>query len=395
MRILLLTQVSLCPADSGAKIKTLQVLGYLARHHEVVYCTFVRGQQEIKALDQLRPICQRILPILLKRSRLKDAIFFIKSLLKNEPFLLVRDEQARMRSEVRRLIQAENIDLLYVDQLNMMRFVPENWKGPLILDAHNALWRVIERLHSHTINPLLRLLLAREVPLLRRVEGSACRRAGMVLTVSEQDREALLEVAGNGMRCEVIPISVDAVRLSKCVRAPQYARLLSIGTLYWPPNSEGLLWWLRDGHALLRERCPEVLYDIVGARPPRALRKLAQQSRGVRLHGYVADPTPLWRDATLLAVPLLSGGGVRVKILEAMAMGVPVVSTTLGCEGLRVEHERHLLIADSAQDFAAACARLIEQSDLAQELAENAQRLILQYYDVDVALSRLDQLLTP
>jgi glycosyltransferase involved in cell wall biosynthesis len=138
--------------------------------------------------------------------------------------------------------------------------------------------------------------------------------------------------------------------------------------------------------------CPEVTYDIVGARPPHTLQSAAEglADAGVRLHGYVADAKPFWTGANVLAVPLLSGGGVRVKILEAMAIGVPVVSTTVGCEGLDVHHGEHLLIANTPEEFARACACILQDKELAQNLAQNARQLILDKYDSKVALRPLD-----
>ncbi|MBO0792447.1 MAG: glycosyltransferase [Ktedonobacteraceae bacterium] len=395
MRILLLTQVAVWPADAGPKVKTLQVLRYLAQQHELVYCTFVRSQSEIEALSELETLCRLIVPVLLKRSKLRDAGFFVQSLLSGDSFLLRRDEHVEMRTVVRELLRKECIELLYVDQLNMMRFVPEAWSGPLILDEHNAVWQLVERLRANTSQIVLRRFLRREVRLLRHLEGEACRRAGQVLAVSEQDKQALGLVAGDDVRIDVIPITLDVERFTfiRQARSPQHARLLSIGTLYWPPNSEGLCWWLREGYGLLRERCPDVVYNIVGARPPRSLRKLAERMAGVRLHGYVAESTPFWRSTTLLAVPLRSGGGVRVKILEAMAMGVPIVTTSIGCEGLQVVDGRHLLIADTAEAFAAACAIIIQDRELAQAMAQNALQLVREQHDSATVLSKLDSII--
>lgn len=392
MRVLMLTQVVVYPADAGPKVKTLQVLRYLAARHEVIYCTFARGEQEVKDARKLSNICRRVETAPIQRSKFSDARFLAESLLTGDSFLLRRDDRAVMRDMVRRLLREEQIDVLHVDQLNMMRFVPADWRGTVILDEHNAVWQVVERLRSRAGNPLSRLLLGREVRLIRKLEGEACRRAQVALAVSEHDQEALYEVAGKEARIEVVPITVDAAQFTPLweARDPRPNLLFTIGTMFWPPNSEGVQWWLREGYESLRERCPDVQYDIVGARPPQSLLALAQQRAGVHVHGYVADATPFWTHATALAVPLLSGGGVRVKILEAMATGVPVVSTTVGCEGLGVRHGEHLLIADTPRDFAGACATLLRDQELARQLAENARQLILQRYDAKIALRPLD-----
>jgi glycosyltransferase involved in cell wall biosynthesis len=161
--------------------------------------------------------------------------------------------------------------------------------------------------------------------------------------------------------------------------------------MFWPPNSEGVIWWLHQGYAKLQALCPDLTYDIVGARPPRMLQRLARRYRGVNLHGYVAETKPFWTKATALVVPLLSGGGVRVKILEAMTIGVPVISTTVGCEGLTVQNGKHLLIADTPEAFNSACMALLQDQKLAHHLTQNARQLILERYDAKVALQSLDK----
>jgi len=394
MRILVLTQVAVYPADAGPKVKTLQVLRHLAARHEVVYCTYVRSETEAQNVQRLLEICVRVVTVPLKRSRISNVRYLLESIVTNDSFLMHRDDRAEMHRTVRRLIREECIDALHIDQLNMMRFVPSDWRGPVILDEHNAVWQVMERLYKGAKNPIIRAVLRREARVMRSLEGAACRRASTVLAVSQHDREALRAVAGGQTPIEVIPITVNAKQLEPLWKArnPQPDRLFTIGTMFWLPNSEGMLWWLREGYLHLRSLCPEVIYDVVGARPPRTLQAAAAElaDEGVRLHGYVADATPFWTRATLLAVPLLSGGGVRVKILEAMVIGVPVVSTTVGCEGLDVQDGKHLLIADTPEEFARACASVLRDEGLALSLAENARKLILERYDAGIALKTLD-----
>ncbi len=392
MRVLVLTQVLVYPPDAGPKVKTLQVLRHLAALHEVVYCTFVRSAKEMQDAAKLRDMCSRVSTVALKRSRAGDVRFLVESLATGDSFLLRRDYRAAMQSMVRQLLQEEHIDVLHVDQLNMMRFVPSEWSGTVILDEHNAVWQVLDRLRKGTSNPLKRWFLGREARIIRRLERKACLRAQVVLAVSEQDKQALQMLTDELVPIEVVPITVDAEHFApiRDARNPAADRLLTIGTMFWLPNSEGVMWWLRDGYQQLRAVCPGLTYDIVGARPPRALHVLAQQCAGVRIHGYVADAVPFWTHAGALAVPILSGGGVRVKILEAMAMGVPVVSTSIGCEGLDVHDGEHLLVADTPGAFAHACAKVLQDKDLSLRLARNARRLILERYDAKVALRTLD-----
>ena len=130
MRVLVLTQVLVYPADAGPKVKTLQVLRHLAASHDVIYCTFVRSEKEMQDAASLREICSRVSTIALKRSRVRDVRFLVESLATGDSFLLRRDYRKAMAAVVAQLLQEERIDVLHVDQLNMMRFVPPEWSGP-------------------------------------------------------------------------------------------------------------------------------------------------------------------------------------------------------------------------------------------------------------------------
>src|SRR5438270_746897 len=129
MRVLMLTQVVVYPADAGPKLKTLQVLRHLAEHHDVVYCTFVRSSQEAQDAEKLREICCRVSTVPIKRSRLSDVRFLVESLLTGDSFILRRDDRAAMQVTVRQLLAEEHLDVLHVDQLNMMRFVTPDCLG--------------------------------------------------------------------------------------------------------------------------------------------------------------------------------------------------------------------------------------------------------------------------
>jgi glycosyltransferase involved in cell wall biosynthesis len=392
LQVLVLAQMIVYPADAGPKVKTLQVLRHLAARHDVSYCAFARTPQEHKNAEALRPLCRRVVTVQLSRSRMSDLRYLATSLAAGNSFLLRRDDRAEMHAAVRRLLAEERIDVIHVDQLNMMQFVPPEWEGTIVLDEHNAVWLRVERLREHASDPVHCWLLGREARLIRAAESAACRRARVVLAVSEQDRDALHAITDGRATVDVVPIGVEAVRYDsiRLARRPRPKNLLTIGTMFSPPNSQGVAWWLREGYERLRAACPDVTYDVVGSRPPAGLQRLASRHPGVRLHGYVSDPTPFWTNATALAVPLLSGGGVRVKILEAMASGVPVISTTIGCEGLAVRDGEHLLIADTPAAFAQACATVLADASLACRLAANAHRLVLERYDATVALAPLD-----
>jgi polysaccharide biosynthesis protein PslH len=261
-----------------------------------------------------------------------------------------------------------------------------------LLDAHNALWLLYKRLAA-TMGPgPRRWLLERDWRLLRRYEGAVCRAFDGVLAVSEEDRAALEEAAGQRLDVTVIPIAVDVDEVPEVTRAPDAHHLLHIGTMYWPPNIDGMQWFIREAYPLVRQQRPEVVLDVVGARPPEELTRLNGNGQGVNVTGYVKDPQPYLEQAAVFIVPLRAGGGMRVKILEALARGLPLVTTTLGCEGIAVRDGEHVLIADTPEAFARATLRLLTDRALADALGRAGRKLIEEVYDYRAACRPLDRL---
>jgi glycosyltransferase involved in cell wall biosynthesis len=161
--------------------------------------------------------------------------------------------------------------------------------------------------------------------------------------------------------------------------------------MYWPPNIDGVLWFIREVFPRIRARRPDVVFDVIGARPPRALVELSGDGTGINVTGYVRDPTSYFEQAGVMVVPVRAGGGIRVKILEALALQLPVVTTRLGCEGIAVESGRHLIIADEPGEFAEAVLHLLDNRRLADALGQNGRRLIEAQYDYRMACRPLDR----
>jgi glycosyltransferase involved in cell wall biosynthesis len=160
-------------------------------------------------------------------------------------------------------------------------------------------------------------------------------------------------------------------------------RLLSVATMHYPPNAQSIRWFRDAVWPLVRSSSPTVSVDVVGTRPPNDLVRWGSADERVTVHGYLseAELAPLFDEALTVIVPLQAGSGTRVKILEAMARGVPVVSTSIGAEGLDVVDGEHLLIADTPEAFSAAIQRLAEDIDLWRRLASAARARVLDVYD--------------
>jgi glycosyltransferase involved in cell wall biosynthesis len=380
MKILLLTQVLPYPPDSGPKVKTWNLVKYLAAHHEVVLTSFVRGD-ESASVRVLEDICQAVYTIPIQRGGLPEAGYLARSFLTNVPFLMTRDDRSAMRHLVDRLAAIQRFDIAHADQLNMAQYARRVPQAKKILDAHNALWLLYQRLAETMPQKPKRWLFERDWRLLKRYEGWLCREFDGIAAVSDEDRLALEEAAGRSLKLSVIPIAVDTHEIQPVQREIGASHILHMGTMYWPPNIDGVLWFLDEVLPRIWAQKPDAHFDIVGANPPPEIKSYGQRDARIRVAGYVPDPTPYLAQTAVSVVPLRAGGGMRVKILTALAQGLPLVTTSLGAEGIILEHQRHAWVADSPQDFAEGVLCLLKDRDLAGRLGRNGRSLIAEKYD--------------
>ena len=295
-----------------------------------------------------------------------------------------------MQLLVRRLTCEQRFDFVHADQMTMGQYALAAHGTRCVLDAHNSVWTIVTRAQQSA--PLwLRPLLAREARLLKAYEGELCRQMDDVLTVSRNDRHALVMAGADATRVHVVPIAIDCAQFQPIARNVASRNILSVSTLFYPPNADGVRWFLRDVFPLVRQQVTDATLTIAGPRPPVDFTRAAAHWPDVlTVTDYVPDLMPHWRRAALSVVPVRAASGMRTRILEALALGVPVVTTTAGVEGIEAIHGEHLLIADEPTEFAAAVARVLNDHALAQRLAENGRRLVVDKYDWQRVLPKLE-----
>jgi polysaccharide biosynthesis protein PslH len=396
MKILLLTQVLPYPPDSGPKVKTWNLIKYLSNFHQVTLVSFVRGDQsaDVSTLEQY---CEAVHTVPMERGPVQDARYMLQSFITRQPFLMTRDDRAKMRTVVDSLAKVQSFDIVHADQLNMAQYALRVGGARRILDAHNALWLLYKRLWKTMPTGPKKWLLGRDWRLLKKYEGEILHQFHVTLAVSEEDKAALQEAAQTVEKprlahISVVPITVDTEEIGLVERSPQADRILHMGTMYWPPNVDGVMWFIENVYSLIRASCPGVGFDVVGSRPPKQLTDLSGNGSGINVTGYVEDPTPLLQKAGVVVVPLRAGGGMRVKILNALAQGLPVVTTSIGSEGIPVRSGTHLLIADTPEDFAAAVLRLLNDRPFADEMGRRGRHFIQARYDYRVVYSSIEQI---
>lgn len=392
MKVLLLTQVLPYPPDSGPKVKTWNVIKYLkAAGHSVTLVSFVRGNQSAD-VAHLRQYCDAVFTVPMDRGPIQDGVALLRSLATQQPWMMLRDDRATMRDLVARVSSDTTFDIAHADQLNMAQYAAQVRGARKILDAHNALWVLYRRL-AQTMSPRSprRLILERDWRLLKAYEGNICRTFDGLLAVSEEDRAALEEAAGRSLDTVVIPIAIDTDEVPLVSRQPGANHIIHIGTMYWPPNVDAIKWFIQDVLPHIRQQRPNTVFDCIGARPPQELVDLNDRGLGVNVTGYIPDPSQYLQQAGVMVVPVRAGGGIRVKILNGMSQGLPMVTTTIGCEGIAVEHGRHALIADTPQAFADAVVQVLDNRRLADELGRNGRMLAEAKYDYRAACKPMER----
>jgi len=392
MRVLLLTQVLPYPPDSGPKVKTYHVLKYLAQKHQVTLVSFVRDTDMPEYVQQLESICERVITVPIKRAPLLDLVFLVKSLLTRQPWMMLRDERPEMRAALQALADTIHFDVVHADQLNMAQYALPFTKSRKVLDLHNALWVLYQRMAATLpLHNPMKYLLLRDWRLLKNYEGKMCRVFDAVTAVSEEDKQSLIE-AGARSDIQVIPIAIDTDKQAFIQRAPSSPHIVHVGTMYWPANVDGIRWFLDQIYPIIKQQVPNVRCTLIGARPPQDIKEREQTDSSLKVTGYVDDPLPYLQDSSMMIVPLRAGGGMRVKILNAFAQGLPMVSTTVGCEGIHVTNNYNILVADSPQDFAQQTVRLLTDSALNEQLTLRGRQTAEQQYDYRRACVPLDQI---
>ncbi len=420
MHILFLTQVLPYPLDAGPKMRAYYTLRHLGRRHDITLLSFVRPSDTPEAVEHLRTEipCQAIVTVPMVRSRWRDLWHLARSLARRTPFLIARDWVPAMVRQLEELVQGMSFrgtrnpptfDAIHADQLWMAPYAlyaqqlyPDEQKPLTVLDQHNAVFQIPRRLAQHESNPLKRLFWQLEAFKMARYEWPICEQFDQVVWVSEEDRAAVAgqkaKQRGTSQGSEraqplgpVIPICVDPTRRTLIPRQPDARRVTFLGGLHWPPNSQGVHWFVRQVWPHINQAVPDAQLTLIGKDPPNALKAACQAYNNIELTGYVPDIHSYLAETAAFIVPILAGGGMRVKILDAWCWGMPIVSTPLGAEGFHLNDGQNILLADTPQAFAQQVARLLKEPSLGTQLAAGGREAIKRYYDWRTVYEKWDE----
>jgi glycosyltransferase involved in cell wall biosynthesis len=308
------------------------------------------------------------------------------------PYNFQRYSSNSFRVALSELCSSQSFDIVQVEMPMLWQYSGLFADLPVVLDAHNVEHDLIKSFRRDCHNPIKRALYSLEEKKFKRSEETAWRDCSYCFAVSEKEKEIIGSCIGDINKVMTIPNGVD---LEKFVFQPKMSggqRILFLGGMDWAPNLDSARFFLTEILPLVRKKLPGTQVDFVGKDLWRI--KNLVRADDIHLHENVPEVLPWLHQADLLAVPLRQGAGTRIKILEAMAAGLPVVTTSKGCDGTEAVNGRHLLIADSAQEFAGEVDRLIGDKSLAAKLAREARALVEKKYSWEMAAASIHEALS-
>ena len=403
-RILILTPQLPYPPRQGTAIRNYNLIAHLAARHRLHLLSFLQEGDELTPDSPLFHHCQRIETVPAPRRTLAQRL--LTTAFSPLPDMALRLASRAFRDRLATLIAEETYDVVQIEGIEMApyglwlrawpRFAKLTPRPLLVFDDHNAEYllqrRVFEtdvRLPRRWAGALYSLIQWQK---LSRYEAHVCQQVDRVAAVSEADAEALRRLVP-GLDLAIVPNGVDLDYYGAEVppldlHSPS---LVFTGKMDFRPNVDAVLWFADEVLPRIRAARPEVHFYVVGQKPHARLDPLRQRE-DVTLTGWVEDVRPYIAGAAVYVVPLRMGGGTRLKVLEAMAMGKPIVSTSLGCEGFDVADGRELRVADTVEAFAATVLELLEDEPQRARLGRTARRFVETHYGWETIVPRMEEL---
>lgn len=386
-KLLFLSHTLPFPPNLGVNIRTYNVLRLLAREFEVTALCFYRKAERSnsteveESLTELRKLgTAEAFPIPQEHSPARWVLDHLKSLTTRRAYTHFVYSSTAYEEKIRELLRDQHFDLVHIDSLDLVRYAPLLSGLPTICTHHNVESRLLARRAEATDSRLARWYIGRQASWTANDERTWCPRFDANLAVSSEDATALRDIAP-GARVIVVPNGVDTGVFEPGRRAE--GGIVFVGGYNWLPNREAMKFFAEEVIPHLRNLGVDPAVTWVG-RAPAAVQAEYLREYGFRLTGYVEDIRPYVEAAACYVVPLQTGGGTRLKILDAWAMGKAVVSTSIGCEGLQAVDGTNILIRDDPASFAEAVLHVLQDEAMRRRIGEAARNTAVRVYDWEV-----------
>lgn len=382
MRILWLKTELLHPLDKGGRIRSYQMLKQLKREHQITYLTLCDPQDTADSFQRASEYCHRLVPVPHTTTRKFSVAFYrdlSRNLLSPMPYAIEKYHSEAMRRTIERELQQADYDLLVCDFLAPGVNLPMQCKIPTVLFQHNVEAIIWKRHYQTTTNRVKKAYFYNQCRKMHKFESELCHKVDAVIAVSAIDRDLLRNDYGIEKVYDV-PTGVDTDFFQPSLSEENPTELVFTGSMDWLPNEDAIFYFAEEILPRIASKIPGITLTVVGRNPSKRLVEFAELNPHLMVTGRVEDVRPYMDRAAAYVVPIRIGGGTRLKIFEAMAMAKPVISTSVGAEGLAVQDGRDLLIADEPQSFADAVIATLEDKAFARQMGETARELVCERF---------------
>lgn len=379
------------PADSGATIKTLSILEYLRRRHDVRLVCFRRNQLTAAQQAWAKGFGEVVTH---HQDRKRSAWNLVRSYVSGLPLSIERNRSPQMQKIVKDCIAGWLPQVIFVDSWLMAQYLPPDYSGRKFLHEHNAEFELWDRQAELESGPR-KSVAAREAQRVRKYEQETLARFEVIFAVSDEDRKSLRELGADPNRIRVLPNIPDPALLDRPSPAFEETEpvVLYLGTLSWQPNIEGIERFISAVFPAVHKRVAEARLIVAGRGAPKSLEQKVKGTSGAEFLGETEDTEALYAAARVFVDATRSGGGTRLKVLNALARGVPVVASLHAAQGLDIVPGEHLIVARNDQAMAEAVIELMQNAARWKVLSANGRALIRGRYVADVAFRPLDSAL--
>jgi glycosyltransferase involved in cell wall biosynthesis len=385
MRILFLSNWYPYPPDNGSKIRIFNLISGLAQEHEVTLVSF-KEPESSQSDHYMEDICESVYSIP-KREYNATSISALKGIFDQRPRVLVDRYMPEMNQRIQEEIKMGKHDVVIASQMYMAAYLDGQWNIPAIFEEVEI--GVFEDAVTNSSSALSKFRHQLTLTKMGAYYKNLFSHYSACTVVSEMEKKRLKRIVPGYKKIEVIPNGVDLSHYWEFHSNPRPNQLIFTGSFTYRPNFEAMEWFTSQVFPQILSQVPDAQLRITGNSSTRKL----SNSKGVILTGYVDDIQPLMASSWVSLVPIFTGGGTRLKILEAFAMETPVIATSKGAEGLEATHNEHLLIADTPEDYARQTLRLLQDVQLRDRLVSNAHKLVEEKYDWAVIMPKFMNLI--
>lgn len=393
MKILFLSQRFLLPMDTGGKIRTGKILEQLSKLHEITLISNFEKKKDSQYLDKVQTLCKKFIPVPWAEINKHSILFFVRlffQMFSRYPVSALNDYSSSLRKTLEREYDDHRYDLIICDFVQSAMLFRNIKDVPTLLFQHNVESVIARRHIDRARNVVAKLFWWMQWKKMFLYEKQSCLSFDTVIAVSEADKQQFDLLYGTN-NTVTIPTGVDIEYYAPpSEKNEKEANLVFCGSMDWLPNEDAVNFFIDEILPLLKVKIRDINLTVVGRNPSPGMIKKGTSHPEVTLTGWVDDTRPHLNECELFIVPIRIGGGTRMKIFEAMAAGKTIVSTTIGAEGLPVEHGANILLVDEPEQFANVIIELLHDEEKREKISKNAFEYVRENFSWKVVANQFE-----